>query len=320
MKTAIIGAGMAGLTAACILNDAGYDVTIFDKSKGTGGRLSSRSHQDGWIDHGAPYFSLGNSEFRHFLQQQLPSDQIVIWRPDASGALRPDEHPHLIGVPRNSAITRGLLKEKHFQPSTRIARLESCADGWQLYNDGNSLLGCWQLVIVAVPAPQAAVLLHHQEALSAQISRVSMAPCWVAAIGTEQNGKRLPDIAVFEHPTVRRIVFNTAKPGRGSSPIALVQGQEKWSEEHLEESPEEVGQQLLSSFSELTGTQGQNHLLFTHRWRYALTEQALDSPFLWDPHSSLGVCGDWCLGRTVQDAWQSGADLAKRIIEQRTPG
>ena len=39
MKTAIIGAGMAGLTVASILRTAGYEATVFDKSKGTGGRL-----------------------------------------------------------------------------------------------------------------------------------------------------------------------------------------------------------------------------------------------------------------------------------------
>ena len=57
MKTAVIGAGMAGLTVARTLRKAGYQVTVFDKSKGTGGRLASRSYPGGWIDHGAPYFS-----------------------------------------------------------------------------------------------------------------------------------------------------------------------------------------------------------------------------------------------------------------------
>ena len=50
MKTAVIGAGMAGLTVARTLRMAGYEVTVFDKSKGTGGRLASRSLAGGWID------------------------------------------------------------------------------------------------------------------------------------------------------------------------------------------------------------------------------------------------------------------------------
>ena len=55
MKVAVIGSGMAGLTAARILDTAGVQVTVFDKSKGTGGRLSSSSFEGGWIDHGSHY-------------------------------------------------------------------------------------------------------------------------------------------------------------------------------------------------------------------------------------------------------------------------
>jgi cation diffusion facilitator CzcD-associated flavoprotein CzcO len=36
MKVAVIGSGMAGLTAARIFDTAGVQVTVFDKSKGTG--------------------------------------------------------------------------------------------------------------------------------------------------------------------------------------------------------------------------------------------------------------------------------------------
>ena len=68
MNVAVIGSGMAGLTAARILEAAGAIVTVFDKSKGTGGRLSSRSFEGGWIDHGAPYFSSEQTGFSEFLR------------------------------------------------------------------------------------------------------------------------------------------------------------------------------------------------------------------------------------------------------------
>ena len=74
MKTAVIGAGMAGLTSAKILRMAGHEVTVFDKSKGTGGRLASRSYPNGWIDHGAPYFS-AESSFSDFLRQQATKQE-----------------------------------------------------------------------------------------------------------------------------------------------------------------------------------------------------------------------------------------------------
>ena len=43
MKTiAVIGAGMAGITAARTLLQAGFKVSVFEKSHGAGGRMDHR--------------------------------------------------------------------------------------------------------------------------------------------------------------------------------------------------------------------------------------------------------------------------------------
>jgi predicted NAD/FAD-dependent oxidoreductase len=320
MKTAIIGAGIAGLTVARTLSMAGYEVTVFDKSKGTGGRLSSRSYQGGWIDHGAPYLSVELKSSCDFLSEHVPTGNLQKWSPQVRGHLCDEEKVNAIGVPRNSAITRGLLGDQQFQPSTRIARLDSLTYGWHLYNDGDSCLGEWPLVVLAVPAPQAMMLLKDHPLFSESLKMVHMEPSWVAAIRTDNGVDQWADVSVFEHPVIRRIVNNSSKPQRGATPVYLVQAQKSWSEQFLEFSPEAAGRQLLASFTELAGG-GQGHeLLFAHRWRYALAEKPLGSPFLWDGRLQLGVCGDWCLGRRVEDALRSGADLAAHILEQLSGG
>ena len=40
---AIIGAGIAGITCARTLAQAGHQVTVFEKSRGPGGRMSTRT-------------------------------------------------------------------------------------------------------------------------------------------------------------------------------------------------------------------------------------------------------------------------------------
>ena len=42
----------------------------------------------------------------------------------------------------------------------------------------------------------------------------------------------------------------------------------------------------------------------------ARTVQALGQPFVWDAARGLGLCGDWCLGHRVEDAFVSGLELA----------
>jgi predicted NAD/FAD-dependent oxidoreductase len=314
MNVAVIGAGMAGLTAARILEAAGASVTVFDKSKGTGGRLSSRSFEGGWIDHGAPYFSSERPLFLDFLQD-LPTASVQPWQPHVAGSLGGDERPQLIGVPRNSAITRSLLGNLRFQPSTRIARLATSAEGWQLFNDGDSLLGCWPQVVIAVPAPQALTLLRAQSPLAETISTVKMEPCWVTAVRTKTKLIDQADVSVYQDPVVHRVIHNSAKPGRLNTNVYLVQATKSWSTDHLEETAENIGEQLQKRFDELVCNDGDSEILFSHRWRYAFTESPLGRPYLWDAELNLGVCGDWCLGRRVEDAWQSGADLAMRMLK-----
>jgi len=315
MNVAVIGSGMAGLTAARKLEAAGAQVTVFDKSKGTGGRLSSRSFEGGWIDHGAPYFSCERPSFLEFLKEHLPTESLQPWQPQVMGALGAGESLHSIGVPRSSAITRGLLGDLRFQPSTRIARLAASADGWQLFNDGESLLGCWPQVVIAVPAPQALALLRDQPPLAEAIRAVTMEPCWVTAVRSRSRLTGQADVAVYEDAVVRRIVHNSAKPGRMNTNVYLVQASKSWSMAHLEETAESVGDQLQKRFDRLVSGDGGSEILFSHRWRYAFTESALGPPCLWNAELSLGVCGDWCLGRRVEDAWKSGADLAARMLK-----
>ena len=44
---AIIGTGIAGLSAARTLHDAGQPVQLFDKSRGSGGRMDSKRSDEG---------------------------------------------------------------------------------------------------------------------------------------------------------------------------------------------------------------------------------------------------------------------------------
>ena len=55
---AVIGAGIAGLSCATQLQEAGLKVSVFDKSRGPGGRMSTRRGDDWQCDHGAQYLSL----------------------------------------------------------------------------------------------------------------------------------------------------------------------------------------------------------------------------------------------------------------------
>lgn len=55
-KILIIGAGLAGLTAAHYLKEAGYDVLVFEKETRPGGRIQAKTIQGDVIDVGAQFY------------------------------------------------------------------------------------------------------------------------------------------------------------------------------------------------------------------------------------------------------------------------
>ena len=63
MKIAVVGAGLSGLVVAEKLQSVGT-VEVFDKSRGAGGRMSTRYAGDYEFDHGAQYFTARSDAFR----------------------------------------------------------------------------------------------------------------------------------------------------------------------------------------------------------------------------------------------------------------
>ena len=65
---AVIGAGIAGISCARTLAQAGHTVTVLEKSAGLGGRMATRSSAFGTFDHGAQYFTVRDARFAKALE------------------------------------------------------------------------------------------------------------------------------------------------------------------------------------------------------------------------------------------------------------
>ena len=78
-KLAIIGAGISGLFLGYMLKNH-YDITMFEKSRGTGGRMASRRKDDFIFDHGAPFFTVKTKEFQDFLRYFIQEGIVAEWK------------------------------------------------------------------------------------------------------------------------------------------------------------------------------------------------------------------------------------------------
>lgn len=318
-KIAIIGAGIAGLSCANSLQGAGFVVTIFDKSRGPSGRMSTR-RGDGWqCDHGAQYFTARHADFRAEVARWQAAGVAAPWQPRLSviGGLaehQPDAGlERFVGTPRMTAPARLLADGLDLRLAATVSGLTRNAEGWRLdTGEAGQLPECYAAVLLAVPAPQAAPLLQPVAAdLASLAAGTLMRGSWALMLRYD-NPLALPfDAAFVNRGPLRWLARDSSKPGRLGAETWLLHATAEWSEAHLEAPPEAVAEALLAAFAEIGGPAPA--AWSAHRWRYADTASALDRECAWDARLGLGLCGDWLNGGKVEGAWLSGRALGRRV-------
>ncbi|MFM7056670.1 MAG: FAD-dependent oxidoreductase [Planctomycetota bacterium] len=331
-RIAVIGAGISGAAAARTLADHALPVTVFEKSRGVGGRMAGRRLDDQRFDHGAVCFETRHPDFRRAVRSWLDEGIAAVWRGQwmhvtAGGewSERPGRR-RFTGLPGMPAIARHLLRNLELQTQQQIIRLERRSTGWMLHSDSGTAFGPFDSVILALPSVQAAALLADRQPALAQ--RLQQIP-W-AVIRTVMAGFRSPlteinwAAAEVDGPILGRIIRNQTKPQTspvaGANAIAAVghsaplqeclvlHSTPAWGAVHAEDDPEVIGAAMLGEFGRLTGLElPRPDVLSVHRWKYAepldvmtATEGAVSTParsvarLVADLQAeSLGICGDW---------------------------
>ncbi|MEO1688899.1 MAG: FAD-dependent oxidoreductase [Pseudomonadota bacterium] len=304
---ALLGAGLAGLTCARALADAGLSPIVFDKSRGLGGRLATRRAEgpDGAafaFDHGAQHLSPKTPEFAALLTALEQAGAAALWTPED---LPPK--PRYVGLPGMSGLAKPLAAGLDIRPGREVAAVERLSDGWHLGFADGSLEGPFDALISTVPAPQAARLIP---GAAAALAPVVMAPCWTLMVVFETRPAELPDAAAGDGP-LAWIARNAGKPGRPDAEAWVVQASAAWSREHLELDRETAASALLALLGE-TGAAPRIDWAAAHRWRYARAETPLGRPFAEADGALIG--GDWALGDRAEHAFLSGRALAARLL------
>lgn len=340
---AIIGAGMAGVTCARTLVQAGHSVTLFEKSAGLGGRMATRDSAFGSFDHGVQYFTARDPRFVMALETsptlvkrwsasavQMINADGQISAPDA-----PVSEAHWVGVPGMNALVAGWARElkapSQIELNTRVTLIEPDAvkpGSWQLHTEGvddaRHVYSDFDAVLLAIPSAQAQSLLQMSklaEPWAQRLSAVQTAPCWTLMLAFPQAMQ--PDLstlgpdwsaALSKHHRIAWLARESSKPGRGPIERWTVQASADWSQEHLQDDPTRVQAKLLKAFAEVTGIHAEPAHVDSQRWLYAKTLQPLGQSHLFNAEQGLGVCGDWCLGHRVENAYVSGLELALAVV------
>lgn len=325
-NAAIIGAGLAGAACARQLKAAGYEVVLFDKGRGPGGRLSTRRADTplGEIafDHGAQFLTARSDSFRAFLAQACKDGFAAEWagrvvsidRGGNSVPLKADTR--YVGTPGMNAIVKAALHELDARFAHRVTRLSGKPGAWTLRFEDGSKAGPFDRIAITIPPEQLIDLLARSDGdfpemiLEARDARI--APC--QAVMAAFDAPFDPGFAGAKllGGGVRWIARMNSRPGYSGPEAYVLHASPDWSRVHLDAEPEDVIRTLCEEMFVRFGLP-RPAWATAHRWLYALSEEAPGTPAAIDETGTVGCGGDWRLGPRAEFAWTSGEALAQRL-------
>jgi predicted NAD/FAD-dependent oxidoreductase len=335
LQIAILGAGLAGLACAQALQAAGAAVTVFEKSRGPGGRATTKrvtlADASLAFDQGPPCFTAQTPEFATQVQAWARQGVVAEW-PAASAAL---EQTAWVGTPGMQALGKHLAQGVTVLAQQRVTQIQreftlgAPHPRWRLVWRDEALADhrteLFDAVVVATPAEQAVSLLAPVSDAAPLAAHVRSEACWAVMLAFDQPTGLAAD---WWEPSADSgfalAVRDSAKPGQtlrpGTAGVAaerwVLHASAAWSQAHLLAAPDAVTAQALAALRAGNPALPGPSFSAAHRWRYSQPANPIRLTHVWQPQRRLGVCGDW-LGNAnwqgVERAWTSGTALASAM-------
>ncbi|MFN9691077.1 MAG: NAD(P)/FAD-dependent oxidoreductase [Vampirovibrionales bacterium] len=333
----IIGAGMAGLSAAKVLEAQGLSVALVDKGRGLGGRLATRRMGELRLDHGGQYFTASDARFQAEVDAWLEQGIVKPWFDSLSfqdGT--PDAHPRPRYIPTEAGMTslpKALAQSLNADAylGQRVIKLTQDDQKWQAHLEDGAILEGRQLIVTA-PVPQTLALLDASgialsDSQAHALAGVEYAPS-IAVMAVTKHGspafKHPQGVAFTDDSSVRWLACNVAKYDQTSEnqQAFTVHSTPNYAKAHFDDPLEDLQNDLLSAVEGITQISPSDYdTVQVHRWRYALVETPLASPvFALDLPTDFPPCylaGDaFGMGSKIETAWLSGLETGLRLKDR----
>ena len=302
MKIAVIGAGLSGCNIYNKLIKE-HDITIFEKSRGVGGRLSTKYVDDKFIDHGTSSFETNGISFENF-SNKLVSENIL---------KKSDE----IYTPTNgiNKVCSILINKKDLITNQRIVEIKELDGKFFLLSEKGDTFKEFDKVILTIPAPQ---ILEIKTTLSKNILTKLKKVTYdsVATLICYSN-----NILNLEHPKLlesdffSKIINNSHKYEYKRFSSYVFHTNKEFSNKVKDLKKEEIADLIYKKIEKLIGVNVYNECYtIPHLWKYAKVNKYLDEQFLYE--NNIGICGDYFDGNNLEATYLSSTKLCEKIQKE----
>jgi renalase len=331
LSIAIVGAGLSGLTIANVLRDHA-EVTVFEKARGVGGRMSTRYADEFYFDSGAQFFTVRNKQFKQFLAPYFSSGLVQEWQGKVvtfeKGKKMTDRiwfEPHYVATPGMNNLCKKLAENINIHLNCDIAPLgEKSKQGWELFDKKGGGLGHYDWVISTAPPLQTRHLFNKFLPYDSVLNQSKFLACYSLMFGFHKKWRHSWMAANILNSPLEWIAVNSTKPGRNHSLTALVvHSSNSWAEAHVDDDLERTEYFLRDELQQIVTFDISSPEYFSlHRWRYALLDKLNDDKIknesYYDKSLQLASVGDWCSRSRIEDTWLNSNELALRLVGDLT--
>lgn len=285
MKIAIIGAGLSGCNSYSILSKMqNVQVSIFEKSRGTGGRLSTKYIEDKFIDHGTSIIKSKNPDLIKFLDKKV-QDKILIKSQDS-----------YIPTKGINKLCSSLIDKKDLIVNSKINKMQYNNGKWEIKDD-KKLYKDFDFVILTIPPKQILELeIGLDKNIEEKLKQVSYYS--IFSLLCYGNSSKKLDLKQLENSDgfIKTIDNSYKYDYKDFSSYIL----------HFDDSlnKDELDLKIDKDFQ-----------IIKHFWKYAFVNKNIHEEFLFDEERKIGFCGDYFINKNIESSYLSSVKLSKKIKE-----
>lgn len=322
---------------ADFLDSEGIEVSVFEKSRGCGGRASTKQTEFGQCDLGATIVPVQKTGFADYLSELAIQKKVSKWPTNVyvtehnDGIYRPienfvsDRNYYIFNEKMNAGCHQWVKNIQLLTESLVNQIRNTLGKGWQLNVNGTWHPEWFDKVVITAPWPQSRALITQSE-LSIALPDFSQSwtSCWSVALEIDQLVASDVDLMYLKNHPIQTLVRDSNKPQRPRvSNLQTGKKRDIWVA------------QLANKLSDDLGKEGKNKAIslakkcmcelfdlpynsalntYAHYWKYARPSPGQKPIGILSNHEQdVFVGGDWSFGASIESAYESALALSQSI-------